>query len=653
MSGQQYDVEASVDVETKGSESAVGRLSQRIEQLGAQIKGTNTLTGGLVGKVLALGSAYVGFNALTNGFRHVTSEAIGFQSSLEKTKIGLAAILSAVQGTTFAQGLAKGSEVFKQLTDDAIKSTATTQELFDIYQSIAGPILGAGKSLAVVREMTNSTVAAASALNVDFATSSREIAMMSRGAAGMHVKLFAMLHATNAIKEDAKAFNALTQGERIEKLRVALAKFAPAAEAYQHSWAGVTSTFQDIYEQLRASAFSPVFDVIRNAMDKLNTTLINNKDRLITMLRTVGTHVAVRLDVVFLRAKNALIGVYNHWGQIVARIESVAMRVREMVPHLLRAAAAWQAINMARAIVGTGVQLAGAAGSIGGALGIGGGSAAAAALAATPAVVAAAMPEWFEGNAVAGAAASGGGGAATPAAAALAGAGTTIAATLGLVTGAILVAIEQWNNIKQIFSTATEGLGGELLGLAKTIWTAVSPVLKMLAQGPMLALAGIFSLMVPTLTVLVTALRVVFETLGSITTAIYDELKPGFDLMWGLIASWAERVRYVLAPFFALVGIGATGAPRAARGLGIKHDMRTDDFSGQYDMRPFSMFPESQYAPEKRQTVINDFRGSNITVKQDFREADPDRVLVQMFDAIHRSAEYRTQSGYSPTLAGS
>jgi hypothetical protein len=55
-------------------------------------------------------------------------------------------------------------------------------------------------------------------------------------------------------------------------------------------------------------------------------------------------------------------------------------------------------------------------------------------------------------------------------------------------------------------------------------------------------------------------------------------------------------------------------------------------------------------APPNRNQTINDFRGSKITVNQEFREADPDRIALQMIEGLAREAEQRTQSGYVPAL---
>ncbi len=644
MAGKKYDVEADITVNPKDSGRRVQELHRRVSDLGNQIRGTTTLTGGLIGKVVALGGAYVGFSALTSVFRSATSSAIQYQSELQGTKISLATVLSAVQGIDYATAAKTGDNVFTQLQDDAIKSVATSKELFSVYQSILGPIANAGFGLDKVRKLTNDSVSAASVLGVDFQQASRDMGQMLRGAAGVDVKLFSMLKSTGAITESTEDWNKkLTSAQRVEKLEAALGKFAPAASRFQTSWAGVTSSFKDITQNLRSKAVGPVFDVLTKAIGRINDSMMANRDRLSVQLAAVGTKVAAKLDVMFLRAENGVRYIANHWDEIYERIARVVHAVQTMAPMLAKAAVAWQAVSVARSVVGTGLQLAGGAMQAGSVLGAAFGGAGAAGVATGSAAVA------TGGFGAAGA----GGAVATEAAAAsisLAAVGTVLLA----VGGAALVAQEQWQNLMTIFSVATDGFGGELMALAKTIWVAVVPVLKMFAQGPMLAISAAFTVLMPVLQATVVGLRLVFETFGKITTAIYDELKPGFDFMWDAIAGLAKRIKDLFGGAFDLLGSPAQQS--AQRGMSKPYDMRNDQWTPSLNREGFGMFPENAYnpaTPAARSTTVNDFRGSKIEVKQDFREADPDRVLVQMFDALGKAAEQRTQSPYLPSLAGS
>jgi hypothetical protein len=80
-----------------------------------------------------------------------------------------------------------------------------------------------------------------------------------------------------------------------------------------------------------------------------------------------------------------------------------------------------------------------------------------------------------------------------------------------------------------------------------------------------------------------------------------------------------------------------------------------DELRGSFEAaqgRGFMQFaPADSGTPgQRRPTVTNDFRGSRITVTQEFAQADPDRIALQMIGDINRQAEARIQSGFAPAL---
>jgi hypothetical protein len=54
--------------------------------------------------------------------------------------------------------------------------------------------------------------------------------------------------------------------------------------------------------------------------------------------------------------------------------------------------------------------------------------------------------------------------------------------------------------------------------------------------------------------------------------------------------------------------------------------------------------------PMERPNVTNDFRGSKIEIKQEFRNADPDNVWIQVKGGLEQEAIARTQSGFASAL---
>lgn len=369
MATAQYNVEGRLQLSGIGQGAGqVERVGAAFTRLGTAIRGTQSMFGGFVRQAMAFGAAFLGLHAIVGVFRGLIGSAIQFNAEIEQTRIGLASVLSSVLNIPFADAVGRAQGVFAELREDAIRSTATTQELFGIYQAIVGPISQAGFGLEVVRSITNDTVSAASALGVDFAQASRDVSAMVRGTAGVDVRLFSMLRSTGAIAEDAQAFNQLTQAERVERIRSALARFGPAAEAYGRSWAGVTSTFRDIKGQMLGILAGPTLELMTRSLRSLNELLLQNRERIEAYLSVIGVRIASTIGRVFHGMKAALYGVIRQWDQIVGRLQNLFRLVRTIAPPI---ALTMTAVSMGRLVLGGGLQaLGGILGPIGSILGM-------------------------------------------------------------------------------------------------------------------------------------------------------------------------------------------------------------------------------------------------------------------------------------------
>lgn len=634
-----YKVGAEFALRTGRARQEARSLRNEVRELGQRITGSRSAAGGLVRQLVGIGAAYLGVRAGIRIFANLTRGAEQYQRELQGTKIGLAAVLQAVEGGSFESAANKASVVFNQLRTDAVKSVATTQEMFSIYQSILGPIRAAGFGLEKVRDLTNETVAASTALGVDLPQATRDIGLMVRGQAGMDTRLFAILRSTGAIAETTETWNKnLTQTERVNKLSAALSKFTPAADAYARSWAGVTSTFQDIREQLMAALTGPLFERMGKRLERLNDYVLANWDHLQARAEMMGVKIADAFDRVFGVAERAFVGIAQNWDKIAIRIEQAA----KVAGH---AALLYGAGQVAGSVVG-------AAGAISTFTGAGAVGAAGTAAAAAPAF----MGMRPELTAASMAAAGGGGGGAAGAASGLAGVLGPLAAALGMVAGAVGVVRENWDAFIRIFESSTGGMLAQLTGLLSEMWRAFAPIFKMISQGLLAVLVPVLGLLVAVLRQVIEGWRLIFQVLGDGTRWIYDTFRPSWEEFWSWMAdtfegffgttlqasqAWAEQQRQItraqenaIEDLKKQLGIGAK-TPDASPG----------------DMFDWSRARIAPKTPQGRVTQVNDFRGSKIEVKQDFRDADPDRVLVQMIQGITRQAELRIQSGFAPALS--
>lgn len=642
--GTEYDVNANLRLGGIGqNRGALRSLGGSLTSIGATIRGNSSAAAGFVRQLAGVAAAYVGFRAIGGAMRGLVRESISFNAELESTRIGLASVISGVEGISFAEGLERGGRIFEQIREDAIHSTATTQEMFGIFQSIVGPIRAAGSSMDSVRTITQDTVTAASALGVDFGQAQRDIGMMVRGAAGMDTRMFSLMTSMGLITQSTEEWNQqMSAQERIAALTTALGSFSEAGDAYGRSWTGLTSSFRDITGQFIATLGAPVFERLKGAMAGFNTALLENRGRIEEILTATGTRIAIVLDRVFGRLQAGFQWVTTNWDTISARIAEIVSRVRAMVPQLVNAAKAYAAVEIGRFAVGTGVQVAGVgvqgAAALGGAVTAAGGGAAAA------------------GGGGAAAGAAGGGGILAGIGSAVSAAFAPLALIFAGVASAGFVAVELWEDIQSAFliiQPLLTGIWTDLGRLGSALWRIARPLIRLVGGQFLLIIGAGFM-------ALIAALRVI--------TFVVAEVAEG--LAW-----LADQFNtYVVDPIVAGVGIMITTAASFLRALFLPTDYerRTQQRAGAGggEQDPIAEL-ERRYGqgeggraftfatagaggggtPLQRPVVHNDFRGSRISVRQEFRQADPDRIAIQMIEDLTRQAESRTQSQFAPALS--
>lgn len=655
MAQEQYEVEAHLRLITGGAENAMSRLGTRLQQIGQSISGASSGAAGMVRSMIGLGAAYVSVNAIVGGIERATSAAVQYQTAMEGMRIQTAAVMSAVDQIPFEQARVQAGQLFEQYRSDAIASVATTQDLVMISNAIMGPLRGAGQSMAQVRDITNQTVTASTALGVDLAQASRDMQLMVNGSAGMHVRLFQMLHATGAIAEDAQAFNALSAPERIARITGALGRFEGAASAYGRSFAGVTSTFQDIVDNLTATFFGPVFSRLTSFLGGVNDQLIGNRAALESVLTHAGEWIGDKIGAAFDLVTQGMAYVRDNWDEIVAKGESFLRLVQRLVPMIENAAAAWAALSLTRSIMGGGLSMAGGAMSLAGGMGF---------MPAGGGILGALMGG---GGAAAGGAEMVGVGAAlaplTAAMTALAPIAAPIAAAFALVASVGMVISENWSDFVGMFdefSPQLEAIGSLVQAIGSDLWDLVQPLLEILGD---VGLAG----GVPMLELFLTTLRGILEVVHEVTSVLSH--LGGLirsNLSQPLTESLIPVLHDISSTFGNLFGSGSHGTTSgptmveitnmeelaAYIGDGVREAWTVEhELNGGGRPDDWQHFSAYSGTPAARAHTINDFRGSRISVQQEFREADPDRVLVQMMDDVARQAESQLGSGYAPPFS--
>lgn len=626
-----YDVVARFRVDTATAARGLNKLQSSLATIQGALGSTQSALGGMLTSMAGIAAGYLGFQAVSGAVRAATVDMIGFQAQLESTRIGLQSVLGAVEGTGFAGAADQANEAFNRLSMDALSSTATTAQLFGIYSNIVGPLRNAGTEMERIYDITNNTVAASSALNVDFEQAQRDIGAMLRGAAGVDVKLFSMLRSTGAIAQDTQKFNQLTAPERIRVLEQALGQFSSAADAYGGSFAGLSSSLTDFYQHFGSSFSAPIFEAMKTIMksildlfvvsDGVHTELSQLTRDVDNRLGLFGERVAAAMLRAFDMIRSAITYVSGNWDRILETAHTVASVLKAA---FMGAAAT----SLAKALAGGAL---GGLGSLMGFLGTIGDIRAGMAVGAAG-MTGLPMRDAATGRFMAGPELSTLGTAVSEVYAAFVPLLPVFAAVAVAVAGVGTLFATNGEQMMAIVGPMVAQLGGvweSIKSIGDSLWKILRPVLRLIG-------AIVVGTLTPVLSMLAAVLRVVADVVATVVE-------------W--LAEWAAKFeQYVVDPFVnfmldlsrriaELFGSGAE--PNAFRRIRGDQVLETIEIVGSPD------------TPGDRARTVNDFRGSRISIEQTFKEADPDRVMVRLLDGLQRAAETRIQSGYAPALTRS
>lgn len=314
MEGIQYDVSAVLKVAQAGAfHTEMGRAAKGADTLqGALDKlnsGAQTFAGGL-STLVSRTTAVVGGLATATVAATAAGTALAVAhvgknlSMLEDKGIQLTAVVAAATEQQFGAVRGETDKLFAGFREDAVKSAGETQDFVDTASKLAGPLLGAGKSMADLREITKGVIATAPALGVKFEQAGSDVMRMLQGSAGADLPFFKALQSIPSLGvQSAEAFNKLDIGKRVEIVRKALTNpaFLAASDAAGDSFSGLISTSQDLAKTMGGLAVSPAFGAVKRGLKSVTSTIIEGlgeKGALRGSLETLGERVGHRFEQV-------------------------------------------------------------------------------------------------------------------------------------------------------------------------------------------------------------------------------------------------------------------------------------------------------------------------------------------------------------------
>jgi phage-related protein len=270
------------------------------------------------------------------------------------------------------------------------------------------------------------------------------------------------------------------------------------------------------------------------------------------------------------------------------------------------------------------------------------------------------------------------------------------------VVVAVIVALRTFKDSIAKFAAplfaSMKSIGDQMAKVGRSLWNGVKPVLELLGGAIIFSVIAAFRTIAFIIDVVVMpvfrVLASIVEFVGSILKFVFDNVVyPAFDLLGKIVGAVTEALGWLGDKVKGLVAVIADAISWISKKIGSVTGLVTKPASWLWDKvtgkkKPASSSAAPQMGPkvtpdleklmrlipyagdiidsikkaqqdEKDKAVLrrerpvthNDFRGSKITVKQEFREADPDRVWVQFRKGLEQEATARTRSGFADPLA--
>jgi len=272
---QQARAAKAQETAAKKAEAAQARLNRKIKVTDNSAQQLLFTFRRLVG-VLAL---FTLARQLSQGFVALVKSGFEFNQTLERSRLGIAGIITAVADVRDEQGkLLEGAEAFlaaqtaarrqqQLLRQDALSTTATFQELLDAFQIALGPGLAAGFNLDQVRQFSVLISQAASNIGLPQRQLSEEIrAILTGNIRQTTTRIAQVLNLTN---KEIRKLKTLGADKFFAALQERLQGFALGARAAAGTVGGLFVRLKDVLELVAGAAAKGAFETLRDVLKEL------------------------------------------------------------------------------------------------------------------------------------------------------------------------------------------------------------------------------------------------------------------------------------------------------------------------------------------------------------------------------------------------
>lgn len=358
MADVSYVVEAILSVKNASAfKTDMGQASQHASSLGHSFTSAASSIGdaAISAGLFAAKVAVLGAGAAVAGVAAMGMAIGGTMKSLEDQSIKLGATVAASMSIGFKDAQQSSKDLFNQFRTDAVTSAGETKDFVTIAGLVAGPILGAGKSMEQLHGFTkgamNLIAGTLGPSTENFRQGGADLMRMLQGNAGVELPLFRQLTALKSLGiESAAVFNKLTVEERYKKITAAMNNpaFKEAAEQAGDSFTGLSSTIKDQLSAMGTAVGGRPYEMVKDAMRRFTKALMPHLDPstggLTNYLGTVGQMIESKL----VRSAQNLAPIFPGIVDSVYGLLGVLVKVSDFALSGIVSATAWIGDNWAQ-----------------------------------------------------------------------------------------------------------------------------------------------------------------------------------------------------------------------------------------------------------------------------------------------------------------
>ena len=611
----------------------------------------------------------------------VMSSTIKLNQEYEQSILTIAGNLSAFDlAPNFENAKKQAVGLFETIQKLAAALPGETEQYVQVFKTVLPQAIDAfaaqgGASLEQMAEFTSKWTAVTVSQGIDAAQSARDLRQMLSGRAGLDVRSFSemMGFLRRSAKElgiqgdiNAKTFNAFDQATRLKILQGTIKAFGPLLGNFSNTADALQGTFTSIAKELGRAATLPLFEVYKEGLIKVSEWANKHKDRLMEIGKVWGGAVAdgIRTAVgamgQLLTLAQQLVPVAQRIGAGISKYAGGLANTysRSVAPH---AALAGQAIG---AGTGPGGQAAGGLAAFFPTLTIA--ATALTTLGSTAGLLDSIMRPL---NSVIAAAAP----ALGPFVSMLVAAGELLGTFAGAILPPLLGAVEMlvkplailgtlvFSAVREALDWLTPGLaalGGGVMKVVQGLAAFISPLAQIVALFAGYFVKLVANSIIPLLSKLAEVLGLVLGGLGDMLNWLGRKMDKGLSLQNAI----ADRKAMDMQKKFsqsAFVNNMASAFTAAQRGVGNHANAgwgilqgAGKSILGQGEAMVGELakkwLPKDKH-PGKTANTVQDFRGSQFTITQQFAEGfDPDRIAAVFGQDVARLGEIRRQSSLAP-----